>query len=159
MAWCCQATSHYLGQCWPWTMSPNGVTRPQWLKLEQTRSTDILPAAHAEPDRRTDILSIGHAEPDQWVDILTCWPCSAKWKGRYLSHWTCWTLVGWLSRSMYAGYISRPHKGEAPKVATELAYPGVTLNLIDGFIMECQSGKNSRHRKSYQNYCFKPRKW
>ena len=32
MAWCRQATSHYLSQCWPWAMSPNGVTRPQWVK-------------------------------------------------------------------------------------------------------------------------------
>ena len=31
MAWCCQATSHYLSQCWPRFMSPNGVTRPQWV--------------------------------------------------------------------------------------------------------------------------------
>ena len=31
MAWCCQATSHYLSQCWPRSMSPNGVTRPQWV--------------------------------------------------------------------------------------------------------------------------------
>ena len=30
MAWCRQATSHYLSQCW--SMSPNGVTRPQWVK-------------------------------------------------------------------------------------------------------------------------------
>ena len=22
MAWCCQATSHYLSQCWSWSMSP-----------------------------------------------------------------------------------------------------------------------------------------
>ena len=29
MAWCRQATSHYLSQCWPRSMSPNGVTRPQ----------------------------------------------------------------------------------------------------------------------------------
>ena len=29
MAWCRQATSHYLSQCWPRFMSPNGVTRPQ----------------------------------------------------------------------------------------------------------------------------------
>ena len=28
MAWCCQATSHYLSQCWPRSMSPYGVTRP-----------------------------------------------------------------------------------------------------------------------------------
>ena len=30
MAWCHQATSHYLSQCWPRSMSPYGVTRPQW---------------------------------------------------------------------------------------------------------------------------------
>ena len=29
MAWCHQATSHYLNQCWPRSMSPNNVTRPQ----------------------------------------------------------------------------------------------------------------------------------
>ena len=29
MAWCRKATSHYLSQCWPRSMSPNGVTRPQ----------------------------------------------------------------------------------------------------------------------------------
>ena len=29
MAWCCQATSHCLNQCWPRTRSPYGVTRPQ----------------------------------------------------------------------------------------------------------------------------------
>ena len=31
MAWCHQAPSHYLSQCWPSSMSPNGVTRPQWV--------------------------------------------------------------------------------------------------------------------------------
>ena len=29
MAWCRQATSHYLSQCWPSSMSSYGVTRPQ----------------------------------------------------------------------------------------------------------------------------------
>ena len=32
MAWCRQARNHYLSQCWPRSMSPNGVTRPQWVK-------------------------------------------------------------------------------------------------------------------------------
>ena len=32
MAWCHQATSHYLGQCWPSSLSPHGITRPQWVK-------------------------------------------------------------------------------------------------------------------------------
>ena len=31
MAWCRQATSHYLIQCWPRSLSPYGVTRPQWV--------------------------------------------------------------------------------------------------------------------------------
>ena len=31
MAWCRQATSHYLSQCWPRSLSPYGATRPQWV--------------------------------------------------------------------------------------------------------------------------------
>ena len=32
MAWCRQATSHYLNQCWPRSLPPYGVTRPQRVK-------------------------------------------------------------------------------------------------------------------------------
>ena len=31
IAWCRQATSHYLSQCWPRSLSPYGDTRPQWV--------------------------------------------------------------------------------------------------------------------------------
>ena len=31
MAWCRQAPSHYLNQCWPRSPTPYGVTRPHWL--------------------------------------------------------------------------------------------------------------------------------
>ena len=31
MAWCRQATSHYLNQCWPRSGSPYGITKPQWV--------------------------------------------------------------------------------------------------------------------------------
>ena len=31
MAWCHQATSHYLSQCWPSSLSPYVITRPQWV--------------------------------------------------------------------------------------------------------------------------------
>ena len=31
MAWCHQAKSHYLSQCWPSSMLPYGITRPQWV--------------------------------------------------------------------------------------------------------------------------------
>ena len=33
MAWCRQAPSHYLSQCWPRSLLPYGVTRPHWVKL------------------------------------------------------------------------------------------------------------------------------
>ena len=33
MAWCHQATSHYLNQCWQRSTTPYGVTRPQWVKV------------------------------------------------------------------------------------------------------------------------------
>ena len=32
MAWCRQATSHYLNQCWPWSLPLYGITKPQWVK-------------------------------------------------------------------------------------------------------------------------------
>ena len=32
MAWCRQATSHYLRQCWPRSVASYGVTRPEWVK-------------------------------------------------------------------------------------------------------------------------------
>ena len=31
MAWCHKAPSHYMSQCWPRSLSPYGVTRPQWV--------------------------------------------------------------------------------------------------------------------------------
>ena len=41
MAWCRQATSHYLNQCWPCSMLPYGITRPQWVKEYIVLSQDI----------------------------------------------------------------------------------------------------------------------
>ena len=34
MAWCRQATSHYLSQCWPSSMSPYVFNRPQWVNID-----------------------------------------------------------------------------------------------------------------------------
>ena len=35
MAWCRQATSHYLSQCWLRSLSPYGVTRSQWVNVKK----------------------------------------------------------------------------------------------------------------------------
>ena len=37
MAWCHQATSHYLSQCWPRSLSSYDVTRPQWINTLRPR--------------------------------------------------------------------------------------------------------------------------
>ena len=43
MAWRRQETSHYLGQCWPRSLPPYGVTRPEWVKTaRRNRKADIL---------------------------------------------------------------------------------------------------------------------
>ena len=43
MAWCCQATSHYLSQCWPRSLSPYGVTRPERVKVPGTQLLNEKP--------------------------------------------------------------------------------------------------------------------
>ena len=53
MAWCCQATSHYLNQCWPTFIMTYGTTRPQWFKLTLTAEVwSILWMYFEEFDRR-----------------------------------------------------------------------------------------------------------
>ena len=41
MACCLTATSHYQSQCWPRSMSPYVVTRPQWINMISYHSHDI----------------------------------------------------------------------------------------------------------------------
>ena len=33
MTWCHQASSHYLSQCWPRSISPYGIIGPQWIEI------------------------------------------------------------------------------------------------------------------------------
>ena len=56
MACCHQATSHYLSQCWPKSMSSPGLTRPQWVNTGKS-----LVEIHS--------LSIMHSHYH-----LVCWP-------------------------------------------------------------------------------------
>ena len=43
MAWCRQATSQYLSQCWPSSLWPYGVTKPQRVKaLTLSKMADIF---------------------------------------------------------------------------------------------------------------------
>ena len=59
MAWCRQATSHYLSQCWPRSLSPYGVTRPQWVNRTRTRTRqwNILLTLHSTAPTKSCTLS------------------------------------------------------------------------------------------------------
>ena len=58
MAWCRQATSHYLNQCWPRSMPPYGITRPQRVK-----------GNHLYPKNcwKTAGLLCGHCSACRWI--------------------------------------------------------------------------------------------
>ena len=46
MTWCHQATSHYLSQCWPRSMSLyGGITRPQWVNSGLLGVWSLVPRA------------------------------------------------------------------------------------------------------------------
>ena len=42
MAWCRQATSHYLSQCWPSSLSPYSITRPQWVNTDGAKQFRVI---------------------------------------------------------------------------------------------------------------------
>ena len=46
MAGCRQATSHYLRQCWPRSLLPYGVTKPQWVKDNRGGITQSIHGIH-----------------------------------------------------------------------------------------------------------------
>ena len=42
MAWCRQATSHYVSQCWPRSVLPYEITRPQWVNAALSQIKYLL---------------------------------------------------------------------------------------------------------------------
>ena len=63
MAWFRQAPSHYLNQCWPRSMSPNGITRPQWVDwlayIDTTNEVNI-------PHGKCILMQFGSLENGTW---------------------------------------------------------------------------------------------
>ena len=49
MAWCRQATSHYLNQCWPRSPTPYGVIRPQWVNIIHNHCLHLHNSSHQHP--------------------------------------------------------------------------------------------------------------
>ena len=53
-AWCPQAASHYLSQCWPRSLSPHGVIRPCWIKMSDT---NVIACISQHWDTNSHIIS------------------------------------------------------------------------------------------------------
>ena len=91
MAWCRQARSHYLGQCWPRSLSPYGVIRSQCmheyrypLVMPLVREQLVIPslAQHNAWYLRFDIGSTFAIKPENLLAIMVkeialCWNCYA----------------------------------------------------------------------------------
>ena len=48
MAWCRQATSHYLHKFWPRSLPPYGVTRLKWVKVNHYLKNELVQNLYAE---------------------------------------------------------------------------------------------------------------
>ena len=66
MVWCRQATSHYLSQCWPRSLLPYGVTRPQWVKSTKCDKTESNKRRSRLVQRAQDYHSLLLGDPKHW---------------------------------------------------------------------------------------------
>ena len=79
MAWCCQATSHNLSQCWSRSMMPYGVIRPQRVdakfKYPSPSYSIIISCTNALENNKIFVndLSYRGMHYCNWHDRLTSW--------------------------------------------------------------------------------------
>ena len=119
MAWCRQATSRCLSQCWHTSISPRGITRPQWLNpIFQGRMFHLhlgmpveqpwmmrVNSTYTKPQRSK--TKVNHTD---WMDVrdyvLTIWILHGQKKSygveftpiKYictltLENWTKWSIL------------------------------------------------------------------
>ena len=82
MAWCCQAPSHYLSQCWPRSTSPYDITRSQWVDINAIYSVQEIPLWRYIVRRMQDHPHLhngnsfsGKTTSSYWISLLTVsWP-------------------------------------------------------------------------------------
>ena len=80
MAWCRQATSHYLSQCWLKSLSPYGLARTQWVNTLKPRQN----ALHF-PD---NIFKCIFLNKNIWIFLLIFhWSLFLRLKLTIFQHW------------------------------------------------------------------------
>ena len=88
MAWCRQATSHYLNQYWPRSLPPYVVTRPQWVN--SLRPSDAISlstlvqvmASCLEGAKQLSepVLVCSQLHPKLHISIYIFWFVSFHWR-------------------------------------------------------------------------------
>ena len=95
MAWCRQATSHYLRQCSHKSLSPYGITRPQWVNSLNNKTMYIINGIYctqpillwAGPPSKTSMLSLASIMDHylMWMGRLNETPaCKTLSQGAYI---------------------------------------------------------------------------
>ena len=87
MAWCRQATSHYLSQCWPRSLSPYGVTRLQWVNLAIFKLVSRIDTLHV-----SCVIVIKLMPKETSLMVTQCW--FRKWLGAISRQAITWANVG-----------------------------------------------------------------
>ena len=109
MVWCHQATNHYLSQCWPRSMLPYGVTRPQWVdninRYHQGQVNEWMSQIHRQV-LQTHLLVYPASSRVPHVDLassplVACSFVSVKWVVLPARSWNA-------SMLLYAQYPALP---------------------------------------------------
>ena len=83
MAWCRQATSPYLSQCWRSSLSPYGIDRPQWVNSLATGGFgSTFESAVSELILQNKFMSISCEIALRWMPQKICYICYSwiyKW--------------------------------------------------------------------------------
>ena len=150
MAWCCQATSYYLNQCCPRSLSPDGVTRPQWVNDTAWWCYNVVNFFQNPQKRHPIARPLGRGMgclfwvlPIIWYifwfsDCCTvCHDDVIKWKHfpRY------WLFVQGIHRSL----VNSPHKGQWDWA---LMFSLICAR-INGWVNNHDGGELRRHRAHY----------
>ena len=126
MAWCCQAASHYLSLCWTTSVSPYGITRPQWVNILGPRQN-----GHNFTDNNFKCISLNE---NAWISIMLSLKSVPKGPINYIptlvqimalaptSHYlNQWCLVYWRPQ-----WVKEKHLRVIPFCSTAIiSYPAI----------------------------------
>ena len=106
MAWCRQATSHYLNQGWPILPSPYGVTRLQWVKHRWNILKAILRNQRHYRDAIMDTMA------SQITSLMVVY--STVYSGAdQRKHHSSTSLA--FERGLHRGPVNSPHRGSVTR--------------------------------------------